>query len=762
MLTRKLLPLVDLRLGEGYRVGLLVGYTFCAYATDLLIYTAAYSLFLNTFDAQRLPYIYIGVSLCTVLLASLYLRLSQRYTLAQLLTGQSALLLLTIIGYRSGLVFMPNRWLLFSLPIWHGVVNALLYLTHWNLMGRLFNLQQGKRLFGLFGAATQITGLLVGFLTPGLVMLVGPTNLLWIAAMMTSGGLAILATLIRQNAALSALEPAPDEAAPIEPITPTPLLREPYVQLIFVLLICYALGSYLIDNLFYNRVENYFTDENALAGFLGLFNGVNSGLSLLAQLWVANRLLNRYGVRTVVILTPLLLTVGLLLFALAGLTFGATALLFWLITLVYLVMQVLADTDNTAANLLYQPLPAALRNRLQTIADGIISPGAIGLAGLILLLLTEFFQATVLQLAAVALPILAVWALAGWALGRGYGQRVQQALRQRLIQGQRTFTPDRDSLAIIRQNLSNPQPGAALYALDLLAAVDSRALAQALPSLLNHPSVPVRLEALQRLERVGDADLLPLLRHCSATDADPAVRHAALRTLAALDGLTHLEELEGYLQSPDLDQRQSVLVGLLRSGDLDAILAVGETLGRLIQSPDRTERLLAARLLGESGVTSFYRPLLRLIHDPDLGVQRAALIAAGKLQQPKLWPAILDALRDPQTRAAAHRALSIGGEAALPALTLALADCTQGNPSPTVQERRFLVEIVRLFGRLRAPAASASLLPLFDLPGLPSAQPAFVHLAAARLSGHRCDATTHRRTVSSRTGPRRLDPGRPG
>lgn len=80
---------------------------------------------------------------------------------------------------------------------------------------------------------------------------------------------------------------------------------------------------------------------------------------------------------------------------------------------------------------------------------------------------------------------------------------------------------------MIRQNLSNPQPGAALYALNLLAVAARRALAQALPQLLGHPSAPVRLEALRHLERVGDEDALPLLRHRLATDTDLAVRHAA-------------------------------------------------------------------------------------------------------------------------------------------------------------------------------------------------------------------------------------------
>ncbi len=716
MLTRKLLTVVDLRAGEGYLVGLILGYTFCSYATDLLIYTTAYTLFLNDFDAQRLPYIYISVSICTVLLTTFYLRLGQRYTLARLLVGQYALLLLTIIGYRGGLALPTNHWLIFSLPVWYGVVNILLYLTYWNLVGRLFNLQQGKRLFGLFGAGVQITGLFVGFLVPGLVRLLGAPNLLVIAGLTTAGALWSLTAIVKQNPALQLLEAPAAEPIAQGASAPPSLLRDRYVQLIFALFTFFALGTYFVDNLFYNRVESYFTDTTQMAAFLGMFNGVNSGLSLIVQLWLANRLLNRYGVRAAVVLTPLLLTIGTLLFILTGTMLGMTPALFWLAALLNLIVLVMNDTDNTAANLLYQPLPAALRTRLQTLADGIFSPSAVGLAGVILLVLTNFLHLGVLQLASLLLFILLGWTLAGMALGRGYGQRVQQALRQRLIQGQHTFTPDHNSLTIIRQNLSNPQPGAALYALDLLAVADSRALAQALPQLLDHPSAPVRLEALRRLERVGDEDALPLLRHRLATDTDPAVRRAALRTLATLGGATHLDELAGYLHAPDRHLRQNVLVGLLRSGDLDAILAVGETLGRLIVSPDRAERLLAARVLGESGVTSFYRPLLTLIHDADLSVQRAALLAAGKLQQPKLWPTILAALREPKSRAAAYRALLSGGEAALPYLKLALADSNHSAPLPTYQERRFCVEVVRLVGRIGKQEASASLLPLLTYP----------------------------------------------
>lgn len=719
MLMRKLLTIADLRPGEAPLVGLIVGYTFCSYATDLLLNTIAYALFLNVFDVQRLPYIYISISLCTMLLATLYLRLSQRYSLAQLLQGQYGLLLLTILGYRIGLALPANRWLVFSLPVWYGVLNTLLFLTYWNLVGRLFNLQQGKRLFGLFGASAQITGLLVGFLVPALVTLLGAANLLLVAAVTSAGALWLLFIINRQTDRLQTRALDEDPSTTEEQIPTPPLLQDRYVQLIFALFTCYALGAYFLDNIFYNRVESQFTNERQVATFLGIFNGVNSGLSLLVQLWAANRLLNRYGVRAALVLTPLLLTVGMLLFIMTGMTLGATPLLFWLATTTYLLLQVMADTDNTAANLLYQPLPAQLRTRLQTVADGIFSPSAMGLAGVILLVLTNVLHLNVLHLAYLLLPILAGWTLAGTALGRAYGQRVQQALRQRLIQGNRGFTPDQASLAIIEQNLANPHPGAALYALELLAAADSRALAQALPRLLDHPSAPVRLEALRRLERLDDVTALPLLRRCFATDADPAVRSAALRTLATIGGLTHLDDLDRYLQASEAHLRQSMLVGLLRSGDLDAILTVGETLAHLIASPVPTERQMAARLLGESGVTSFYRPLLKLLQDAEPSVQRAALSAAGKLQQPKLWPAVIDALTGSQTRAVAQNALVAGGEAALPYLKRALTDIRAGDHTPTYYERQRCLALVRVCGRLRRVQAVDALLPLLIYPALP-------------------------------------------
>jgi ATP/ADP translocase len=687
------LTFVDIRTGEAPLVGWVLLYTFCATSTDSLVNAAVYALFLGRFDAQRLPYVYIGVSIGSVLIAALYLHLSQRYRLAQLLLGQHLLVWLTLVAYRTGLALSDAPWLIFSLPIWYGVINVLLYLAFWNLVGRLFNLQQGKRLFGLLGAGQQAASLIAGLLVPPLVAGIGVANLLGVAALAGGGAIIFLALLARQQPGLHEPEVAATNQSD-EPVT-SPLLSDTYVRLIFGLFALFTLGSYFVDTLFYNRLAQQYADKTQVASFLGLFNGVNAGLSLLTQLFIANRLLRRYGVRMAVILTPLLLLVGTLIFVGMGRAFGLTPVHFWLAAGMYLTLLVMNDTDNTAANLLYQPLPAALRLRTQTVVDGILSPSAVGVAGVLLLLLTNWLHFDALQLATALLPILAGWVFVGRWLGHVYGVRVQQALRQRTIQAGERFQPDRASRELLEQTLTHPHPGAALYALDVLSAHDPAALTHWLPHLLHHPSPVVQLEVLARLEQTGDSSALPVIIDCWQSTPEPTVRSAALQTVAALGGLAEVADLDTYLTATDRQMRRGAMIGLLRSGDLAAILAVGETLARLTNSPQIAERIFAADVLGESKVAGFYRPLLHMLAAPHPLVRQAALHAAGKLQHPKLWSSVVAALAVPQTRAAARAALLAGGPPLLPMLQQAVTMAEAEGSDPHLRG-----EVVRLCGRL--------------------------------------------------------------
>ncbi|MCB0112079.1 MAG: HEAT repeat domain-containing protein, partial [Caldilineaceae bacterium] len=355
--------------------------------------------------------------------------------------------------------------------------------------------------------------------------------------------LGVLIGILRQAPAVYLPGSADAESNGEDSQAPQNVLADTYIVLLLAMYICFGLGDYFVDNIFYSRVEGQLPHPDQLASFLGIFASVVSGLSLVSHLFLSHYILKRYGVRTIILLTPLLLLASTCLFAFSGLLAAPAILLFWSAVVMNLIRQVTDAFDNTAANLLYQPLPAGLRMRTQTMVDGVIYPAAGGVAGLLLLFLTDYVHLNSLQLAYVLLPLVVIWLGATLGLGRAYPQRVQQALRRRLVTGDHTFTPDRVSLEIIEQHLYNPYPRAVLYALDLLTVHSRDALPRLLPPLLTHPAVEVRLAAIAQVEALGSTQLLDALAQHWSSEQDETVRSAALRTLATVGGQAHTEPL---------------------------------------------------------------------------------------------------------------------------------------------------------------------------------------------------------------------------
>ena len=118
----------------------------------------------------------------------------------------------------------------------------------------------------------------------------------------------------------------------------------------------------------------------------------------------------------------------------------------------------------------------------------------------------------------------------------------------------------------------------------------------------------------------------------------------ALRALASVGEPEVLEEVSAYLDNPEPPVKKGAIVGLLYSGGIGGVLAAGYSLLQLASSQEPEERLLAAQVLGDAGIAGFHRPLVPLLRDEDYHVQRAALRAAGRLKNPKLWPHVLDCL----------------------------------------------------------------------------------------------------------------------
>lgn len=738
--SHRVLSVFNVRADEAPVVGLVLGFALLLYAGSVLIRTAGYAIFLNRYGGESLPYVYIGSSAVGAAASYLYLRLYERLPLVAVLRRTLVgLVILTVLArVVLELAGQPN-WLVFALPIYAGLLAIVTATLFSSLLGRLFTLQQGKRLFGLLGTGEQLATLFAGLLAPALIRLMGTANLLLVGALCFLGAFLALIPLMRRQGRLLA---DTDEAESDQAERKNPLsLRGRYLQLIIGLFFLYILSYYIVDNIFYTQVETRFLSEDQVASFLGVFSGVLGGLSLALQVFASGRLLARFGIRPILLITPMLVALFMVPYALLG-GFAGASTLFWLAVGANMSLLVMDAIDSPAISLLFQTFPAAARMRVQTLVYGVVDPVAAGLAGVLLLFLFKVLGAGTTQAAYILAVLLSAWLVLAYLLGREYPQQVQNALRQRLFGQSAPVEPDRYSLDLVRHTLDHGQPGAVLYALDLLEQMDPEEIFLAGARLLDHPSEEVRLGALRAIERQNLRALIPAMMSRQARDPSVAVRGSLARVIASVGGVDMLEDVSPMLDSTEAEVRVGALSGLIRAGDMECMVLAFERLQVWTGDVDPQTRVLAVRAIDAAELPALYRTVARLMNDPDPAVRMACLAAAGRLRHPGLWRPVAQRLGEPAERRAAMNALVAGGPQALPALRESLASLSHA----AVPDRAQLVYVTRTLGRIGTPDAFSMLLQLVDHPDFAVHNQA---LHSLRRAGHRQDAAQVQRWIQA-------------
>lgn len=220
---------------------------------------------------------------------------------------------------------------------------------------------------------------------------------------------------------------SPHTEAKVKADTYSPSLNT-YVLLIGVVFSLFILGAYIADNLFYTQAEMQFTDEIQLSNFLGIFWGIVGLMSLVMQLFVSGWMLRRFGIRSILLFTPVTLGISGLLMVIAELLRAETIVLFGVALIANTCRLVLDATDAAAVNLLYQPLSPHQRTQAQTMITGVVYPVSIGAVGVLLLVLVNGFGLNTVQLAGVLVMVTITWIAAVVLLGKAYLRRLQQAL----------------------------------------------------------------------------------------------------------------------------------------------------------------------------------------------------------------------------------------------------------------------------------------------------------------------------------------------
>lgn len=695
--------------GERLLVALLFAQYFCTGSATAFTQTAGFALFLGAFDARQLPFTYILMGGIISLLTLAYLQagrfLSFPNQLKLNLVGQ----LVITAGFAIGLALVNGDWLVFGLPVLFQIAVVFGNMAFWSLAGRMLNVQQGKRLFGVVGTGEWLAIVVMGFLMPVLVPLVGLPNLLWLAVI--GMGLALLVMTLNMRLHRHLVTSAPPPLSAVADPAPAPatgilsVLRSRYVLVLFALSMVWWVGFFFVDNIFYDQGALQFPDSNQLAGFLGLYLGFVGILTVLSNLLLAGRVVSRLGIRWSLLALPIGLVGGATIMAVTGLLNGPVLLVFGaaVATKVWSI-GVGFSIDQSARSILVQPFSASQRTQAQTLIDGVAQPVSTAMAGALLLLLGALFPGSSVPLIYGLLAIAAVHLGIAVLVSRGYGKSLVDALRSRRLNSTQLVVTDGASRALLLEALRSEQTGAVVYAMRMLSELAPDALAAELPRLLERPESDIRRYALECLSAFRPPAALSLVHKAVAAETAPAVLGMGLRTLARLgDPSLAL----GHLAAGNPMLRQQAILAALESGVSIAGAAAETAFAELCAAPDASDRTLAAEILAEREDRSALLPRLSvLLADPEPRVRRAALRAAGQIRDSETWTAVIAALDDTTTRNAALSALVAGG----PSAVAAMADTLRAGTASAAQ----VVCLARACGRIRAPAAIPVLLPLID------------------------------------------------
>ena len=702
---RKTGSALGIKVGEGRLVALLLLTIFLVGVGRSFSSTAGSALFLERFGADKQPYLYIATSLLVPALASAYMATERRLSFSWLLTLSFAVQILLTILLRIFLSITDAGWVTFVSPLGFEVILFLTNVCFWTLAGQLLDVRQAKRLFPLIGAGEWIAMVIGGFATPTIVGVVGTANLFLISATGLGSALVIARVLIRDKASSStdgsSEQVASDEAdAKVPAASP---LKNPYILFMLVNNALSMVGFFFVDNALNGMAEQRFTNADQLAGFLGRLWAWMAIAVLLSRGFFSSRLLGRFGVNIGLLALPVSVFVGAVAFCSVGTMLGlASTVTFGILVFTRFVDGLFRfDLDATAGLILYQPLPPALRSWTQVTNDGVFMPVAIGVSGLLLLSLKSVLGFDALGIMYFVPVITLIWAVSGFSVTSRYPSMVAAALTSHRFDTTTLSLNDSTSLDLLKGRLQSKNATEVLYALALFEESDPDYLRAALPMLLDHAEPEVRREALRVLARLDVRLAIPAVRVRMQSDDCTHVRGEAIRTIARLEEDDAFDELLPFSKSDDPELQVAAIVGLMRHVGMEGVAAAMDQFAKLRDSTDPTQRILAARILGDIEIQNFYRPLLPLLRDGNAEVRYEALIAAGKLKNPRLWPDAVASLNMPNVQSAAMSALVEAGTAVLPLLEQTFED------QATLPELR--VRLIRILQQIRGERVVAFL-----------------------------------------------------
>ena len=644
----------DIREGERLRTLFMALYLLLVMFAHYIMKPISRGMFLERFNIDKLPVLYLLLAVAGGLLATLYTRAALRASLQAAVAWATAVSLLSFVGFWWAFQF-NWKWLLYVFNLWANLFGVVTVAQGWLVAGNVYTSREAKRLYGVLALGATLGSLAGSGFTNILVKKVGPRPLVLVCALVVIlAYVAYRLAVAQKGASLARARAAEAEEAQahVRDLV-TAVGRHRHLQVIIGIISLIFVVDVLVDYQYNYMAGRYMSGK--ISAFLAGFDLYANLLTFALQLFVTPVIVSRLGVggmmqvmpvTMAVVSIPVLLVPGLVSTVAAALAENASRYSF----------------NRTGVELLYMPLPADLRNRTKAFVDIAVDRTGRGLAAVLLLILGWFGIQHPRQIALFVIALAVFWVLLSRRVQKEYILTVRKRLDTRRLdlEGVRVAVTDPATLALLEQAAAAPNPRQVCYALTLLAEAPGYDAQPLLRRLAASPSAEVRGKVYEltrslKFPELRD-DALAEVRSPRPGD-EPALRPAVAYVLSVSPEAPRLAgEL---LDHPDCLVGESVLEAA-RSGEAVQGVVTLEWITRNSESQDPRRRRLAAIALGVHGDRGT-QALHRLLADQDSTVVAAAARSAGALRNRAYVPALVRRLAEARLRAEAIEALAAYG-----------------------------------------------------------------------------------------------------
>lgn len=559
----------------------------------------------------------------------------------------------------------------FVMFVMMGPITAVILLGFWGVFGRMFDLRASKRIIGGIDTGALTSTIIAFFSIPFITNLPffnATYDLLFVSAMASFGVLFFTIWIIKDFNINKISKIEKSDSAP-EKVNFTKLIKDPYLRLLSLFLIFSMGASVFVDYSFYSATEIMYPDEKELADFLSFFSATVMLMSFFIQSFINDIIIGKFGLKVALMTMPLIL----ILFTVGGIATGhyygyavktEEFIFFFMFTVCAKAFTAsLKDAlESPAFKLFFLPIDIRVRFDIQTRIEGVVNELATLAAGAaqIGLGLLVFFQLIHYSYFVLALAAMVVY-LSGKLFAQ-YKRTLRSTLEKQKTQlSKEESKSESTSSGVLKRETARKNPDKIINALRLFERLEPIQFEFKLLDLLNSRFPKVRKYAYQKLESKLVYEALDNIRKDFETEGDEEVLSAANSCVETLEKAAQFSMNEISIR-------------------------------RLVRSTDAKDRIFGARMLVTAPEDKYLAYVLELLRDINSEVRVAAMITAGKLRRPELWPVLVENLHLATYANAAMSALEHVGEAAFHAVDTSFYKTGQYPSS--------MLRIAQLLGRI--------------------------------------------------------------